>query len=139
MFPLRPADQLAILTGSILLVAYLVRQILRVRAVRIAVARTRRVSEESNNPAREKDKEAIRRYKDEKSSARREDYRNAFPDLTNPIVTLDQIQQIRYDKELYHQLQNLEDHPGTFFPLPITVHSADPTLLQMRYQMLDNG
>lgn len=41
-------------------------------------------------------------------------YPGFFPDLRRVIVPAEQdVPEMLGDKELYHQLQNLEDHPGT--------------------------
>ena len=47
------------------------------------------------------------------------DIASPFPDLARPEATQAQREQMAKDKQLYHELQNLEDHPGTllFFPL----------------------
>jgi hypothetical protein len=41
-------------------------------------------------------------------------YLESFPDLQRIDATVEEKEQIRRDKELYHKLQNLEDHPGEF-------------------------
>jgi hypothetical protein len=46
-----------------------------------------------------------------------EGYLRYFPDLSFPETTGEERQQIKRDKEMYHKLQNLEDHPGEFLPL----------------------
>jgi hypothetical protein len=42
------------------------------------------------------------------------DIASPFPDLASPVATEEQRRQMTEDKELYHALQNLEDHPGEY-------------------------
>ena len=46
------------------------------------------------------------------------DISSPFPDLDRPAATAAQTEQMARDKELYHALQNLEDHPGAYALLP---------------------
>ncbi len=110
----------------LVLLAWLARSLYAsLRATR--AARARRVSGESGRPAAA-DKAVF--LEDLKSAGDRpraeltraigsrvdacEDpvYRAAFPDLTFPNNTEEEARQISADKQLYHQLQNLEEHPG---------------------------
>jgi hypothetical protein len=112
------SDYFVAAAALLAVLGYITRVLWHHRSARHAAARARRFSAESNNGTREKDllavKEVARRNRANTSpstSGQQDGYLLNFPDLDLPQTTELEKAQLRRDKELYHQLQNLELYP----------------------------
>jgi hypothetical protein len=112
------SDYFVAAAALLAVLGYITRVLWHYRSARHAAARARRFSAESNNGTREKDllavKEVARRNRANTSpstSGQQDGYLSNFPDLDLPQTTELEKAQLRRDKELYHQLQNLELYP----------------------------
>ncbi|ORY32182.1 hypothetical protein BCR39DRAFT_479396 [Naematelia encephala] len=116
----RYPDPLMITAFSLLIVVYICLGLLKDRRKQAATRRSRRVSEESakrpdlniGQPADVSREEARARCTQALEADSLRDYLAVFAAVEEPEVTRAERQQIRSDKILYHELQNIEDHLG---------------------------
>jgi hypothetical protein len=117
----RISDNLAFGAVVVVALSYLLRTTWRYRSVNRAATHARRFSHESNNPAMEKEllavkEEGKRQQARSAADGQQSAYLAAFPNLDYPERTIVEKEQLRRDKELYHQLQNIERYPGELCP-----------------------